>query len=361
MSEKTILIMAGGTGGHIYPALAVAAYLREHGVKIYWLGTRAGLESRVVPEQGLPLLLVRISGLRGKTLSRWILAPVMLVFALIQSVMIMLKYRPAAVIGLGGFVSGPGGVAAWLLRIPLFIHEQNAIAGLTNRLLSPLAKTVMLGFPGALNGTRIITTGNPVRREIQSIKHPSARIIGREHQPLRLLVLGGSLGARALNEALPRVLATLPAHIRVDVWHQTGAAHIESTRGLYASYAPGTARVDAYINDMASAYAWADLVLCRSGASTVSEICSAGIAAILVPYPHAVDDHQTANARYLSDAGAALLVPQTELTVTSLTDLLCRFHGERNTLLDMAIIARQQAFPDAASRIGEICMGNVHA
>lgn len=360
MSDKTILIMAGGTGGHVYPALAVADYLRERGARLYWLGTRSGLESQVVHENGLQLLVIYISGLRGKTFSRWVLAPLMLVVALIQSLLILLKYRPDAVIGLGGFVSGPGGIAAWLLRIPLYIHEQNAIAGLTNRLLAPLAKTVMLGFPGALQGSKVITTGNPVRKKILTIDLPSKRFADRQHKPLRLLVLGGSLGARALNEILPQALSTLPAHVQIDSWHQTGAAHIEPTRALYQQYQLQSARVDSYINDMAEAYTWADLILCRSGASTISEICNAGIAAILVPYPHAADDHQTANAKYLSDAGAAILVPQAELSVSSVVALLCRFDKERNKLTEMASIARNKAFPDATSRIGGICMETIN-
>ena len=352
--------MAGGTGGHVYPALAVADYLRERGIKIYWLGTHAGLESRVVPEHALPLLPVRVSGLRGKTLFRRIIAPLMILVALMQSLLIMLKYKPAAVIGLGGFVSGPGGIAAWLLRKPLYIHEQNAIAGLTNRLLAPFAKAVMLGFPGALHGGRVTITGNPVRKEIQSVNPPSVRLSGRDQQPLRLLVLGGSLGAQALNEILPAVLSSLPGVLHVEVWHQTGLVHIDATRALYTSHQLHSARLDGYINDMAAAYAWADLVLCRAGASTISEICNAGVAAILVPYPHAVDDHQTANARYLSDVGAAILLPQSELTTASVMGLLSRFYYERNKIMDMAIIARDKAFPDATTRIGGICMGGIN-
>ncbi len=361
MAEKTILVMAGGTGGHVYPALAVAQYLREQGSRLLWIGTRNGIEARVVPENGFPLLLIHIRGLRGKTLLRRVMAPLMLMLALLQSLIIMIRYKPDAVIGLGGFVSGPGGIAAWLLRIPLFIHEQNAIAGLTNRLLAPLARTVMLGFPGALVGKHVITTGNPVRMEIRKLDTPQTRIGSRPHNPLRLLVLGGSLGAKALNELLPEVLSSLPDRVQIEVWHQTGATHIDMTRDLYARHQLHQARVDAYINDMAAAYSWADMVLCRAGASTIGEICSAGIASILVPYPHAVDDHQTANARYLSDAGAAILIPQSDLTVNGIRDLLSRFYSERRQLLDMATIARSKAFPDATSEISNICMGVGHA
>ena len=361
MAEKTILVMAGGTGGHVYPALAVAQYLREQGSRLLWIGTRNGIEARVVPENGFPLLLIHIRGLRGKTLLRRVTAPLMLMLALLQSLVIMIRYKPDAVIGLGGFVSGPGGIAAWLLRIPLYIHEQNAIAGLTNRLLAPLARTVMLGFPGALVGKRVITTGNPVRMEIRKLDAPQLRIGSRQHNPLRLLVLGGSLGAKALNELLPEVLSSLPDRVQIEVWHQTGATHIGVTRDLYATHQLHQARVDAYINDMAAAYSWADLVLCRAGASTIGEICTAGIASILVPYPHAVDDHQTANARYLSDAGAAILIPQSDLTVNGVRDLLSEFFSERAQLLEMSTIARSKAFPDATSHISHICMGAGHA
>ncbi len=357
MPDKTILIMAGGTGGHVYPALAVADYLRDHGDRLYWLGTRSGLEARIVPENGLELLVIYVSGLRGKKFSRWIIAPVMLMMALVQSMRILIKYKPDAVIGLGGFVSGPGGIAAWLLRIPLYIHEQNAIAGLTNRLLAPLAKKVMLGFPGALNGKNVIATGNPVRKSIQEIAPPTVRLAGRSESGLRLLVLGGSLGAKALNELMPEVLSALPADLRIDTWHQTGGGHVESTRNLYQKYKLTSARVVSYIEDMAEAYSWADLVLCRAGASTVSEICNVGVAAILVPYPHAVDDHQTANAKYLSDAGAAILIPQTELSVTAVVSLLGQFASERNRLVNMATIARSKAYIDATPRIAAICSG----
>lgn len=357
MSEKTILVMAGGTGGHVYPALAVAEYLRDRGVRLFWMGTRSGIEARIVPEKGFPLLLIHVRGLRGKTLLQRLLSPFTLFLALVQSLMIMLKYRPDAVLGLGGFTSGPGGVAAWLLRIPLYIHEQNAIAGLTNRLLAPFARFIMLGFPGAMRGSRAITTGNPVRRQIESIPLPQERFAGRQNQPLRLLVLGGSLGATALNEVLPPVLAALPAHVRIEVHHQAGTSHIESTRQLYKQHGIDSAKVDAYINDMAGAYSWADLAFCRSGASTIGELCNAGVASILVPYPHAVDDHQTANAKYLSEAGAAVLLPQNEMTVPGIVKLLSGLHDHRERLLEMAVAARSRAFHDATTLIGSICMG----
>lgn len=361
MTEKRILVMAGGTGGHVYPALAVAEYLREQGICMFWMGTRNGLEARVVPEKGFPLLLVHVSGLRGKIMLRRISAPFMLIFALLQSLLIMLRYKPDAVLGLGGFTSGPGGIAAWMMRIPLYIHEQNAIAGLTNRLLAPFARLVMLGFPGALTGGNVLVTGNPVRSQIAAIDVPRIRYSQRQDQPLRLLVLGGSLGAAALNELLPAVLSGLPADVKIDVRHQTGTSHFENTCRLYQKHGLSVAKVDAYIEDMAAAYAWADLVLCRAGALTIGELCSAGVASILVPYPHAVDDHQTANARYLSEVGAAVLLPQAGLTVAKVAELITQFHADRGRLLDMAMAARNRALADATVRIGGICMEAVHA
>lgn len=361
MAPRLVLIMAGGTGGHVYPGLAVAEYLREQGIQLAWLGTRAGLESRVVPANRIRLFTIYIGGLRGKKLSRRLAAPFMLAIALLQSMWIILLHRPKAVIGLGGFVSGPGGLAAWLLRIPLYIHEQNSIAGLTNRLLAPLARAVMQGFPGALDGEKVVTTGNPVRKDMLGIHTPQQRIAGREHAPLRLLVLGGSLGAQALNEILPLAVSALPPETRIELWHQTGKDHFAAASARYQDQGLDTCKIVPYIEDMAAAYSWADLVLCRAGALTISEICVVGIASILVPFPHAVDDHQTANARYLSDAGAAVLVPQTELSVSKVVDLLREFAGNRGKLVEMAKLARSKAFPQATADIARICMGGINA
>lgn len=348
--------MAGGTGGHVYPALAIALYLREHGMQLFWLGTRTGLEARVVPENRIRLYAVNISGLRGKGLWNWIVSPFRLLAALMQSIRIISNLRPSIVLGLGGFASGPGGIAAWLLRIPLYIHEQNSVAGLTNRLLAPFAKCIMVGFPKALQGKKVVITGNPVRREISAVGLARQGKTLVRHQPLKLLVLGGSLGARALNEVLPGVLAALPDDIDINVWHQTGDAHFDTTMAHYRKFVRREHKVVPYINNMSEAYEWADLVLCRSGALTVSEISVVGISSILVPYPYAADDHQTANAEYLSKAGAAILVPQAELNPERVKDLLCRFASDREKLLEMARIARRQAFPDATLKIGNICL-----
>lgn len=353
---KPVMIMAGGTGGHVYPALAVADYLHARGVPLFWLGTRLGLEYSVVPARGIRLFTIRVGGLRGKGPVRWLLAPLGLVVALFQSLRILLRCRPGVVLGMGGFVSGPGGVAAWLLRIPLYIHEQNAIAGFTNRLLYPLAARVMQGFPGTFKGNKVTTTGNPVRRDILAVAPPAQRLSQHSGQPLHLLVLGGSLGARILNETIPQALAQLPPDLAVTVRHQTGRDHCESTRRDYADLGLEADGVVPYMDDMAGAYGWADLILCRAGALTISEICSTGIAAILVPYPHAVDDHQTANARYLSGTGAAVLLPQADLDAAGLAALLTELAGDRERLLAMAEQARRQARPDATADVGGVCM-----
>jgi UDP-N-acetylglucosamine--N-acetylmuramyl-(pentapeptide) pyrophosphoryl-undecaprenol N-acetylglucosamine transferase len=355
MPPKPILIMAGGTGGHVYPALAVADFLRERGVPLYWLGTRHGLEARVVPERRYPLLTIDIRGLRGNGIAGWLLAPFRLGIALGQALLHLRRCRPAAVLGMGGFVSGPGGVAAWLLRLPLVIHEQNAVAGLTNRLLAPLARAVLQGFPGSFrNGDRARTTGNPVRADIAGLRPPVERLAGRAG-PIRLLVLGGSQGARALNRLLPAALGRLHG-VEVQIRHQAGSQHLDDARQRYRAAGVGNAEITPYIEDMADAYAWADLVLCRAGALTVAELCVAGIAAILVPYPFAVDDHQTANARHLTSAGGAVLLPEKDLDADALAAVISELASDRARLLDMAERSRSLGRPDATRAVGEICL-----
>lgn len=346
MSARPILVMAGGTGGHVYPALAVAESLIGSGWPVVWLGTRAGLEARVVPARGIPVEWVDVGGLRGKGFAALILAPLRLMRALMQSVAVMRRHRPRAVLGMGGYVSGPGGVAAWLLRRPLLIHEQNAVGGTTNRLLVRLARRVLTGFPGVLGGEWI---GNPVRPEIAALPAPAARLQGRTG-PLRVLVLGGSQGARALNSILPFAVALLPADRRPEVRHQCGAKLLEEAR---AAWDAAGVRVDpvAFIDDVAAAYAWADIVVCRAGALTVAELAAAGVASVLVPLPSAVDDHQSANARYLAEAGAGEVLPERELTPASLASCLGRFAGDRGALLAMATAARRVARPDATAAL----------
>jgi len=351
--HRPFLIMAGGTGGHVFPALAVAEELTARGMAVSWLGTRRGLEARVVPEAGYPLETVRVSGLRGRGLAQLLAAPFMLAVALFQALRIELRLRPLAVLGMGGFASGPGGLIAWLLRRPLLIHEQNSVAGSTNRWLAPLARTVMVAFPGSLAGRyRPVHTGNPIRGAITRLATPAERFTGRSG-PLRILVIGGSLGASALNSAVPAAIVNLA--VCPELYHQTGSQDLDSVRNAYAA-AGIEARVEPFIDDMASAYAWADLVICRAGALTVAELAVAGVAAILVPFPHATDDHQTGNARFLADAGAAILLQQDALTPARLTGMLSDFTGQRAVLLEMASRARALAMPDAARRVAELCL-----
>jgi UDP-N-acetylglucosamine--N-acetylmuramyl-(pentapeptide) pyrophosphoryl-undecaprenol N-acetylglucosamine transferase len=353
--QGPVLIMAGGTGGHVFPALAVAEELRARGVSVSWLGTERGLEARVVPDAGYPLDTLRVTGLRGKGLLRLLLAPFMLAVALVQALRIELHLRPRAVLGMGGFASGPGGVVAWLLRRPLLIHEQNSVAGTTNRLLAPLAHTVMVAFPGSLPAARKpVHTGNPVRGRIMSLPAPATRLADRSG-PLRLLVMGGSLGARALNDTVPAAIAQLPAANAPEVYHQTGREDRERVIAAYAE-AGVEARVEAFIDDMAEAYAWADLVICRAGALTIAELAVVGVAAILVPFPHATDDHQTGNARFLADAGAAVLLPQSGLDATGLARVLGDFNTQREVLVEMACRAHELAMPEAARRVAELCL-----
>mgnify|MGYP001812498447 CR=1 FL=1 len=354
-TSRPVLIMAGGTGGHVFPALAVARQLRDRDIPVVWLGTRRGLESRVVPQAGLPIAWVSVRGLRGKGVWRVIVAPFMIAWACLQVLVILIRLRPLAVLGMGGFVSGPGGVMAWLLRRPLLIHEQNSVAGLTNRLLAPLARRVMVAFPGALPARQHpVYTGNPVREEIAGMADPATRLTGR-HEPMRLLVVGGSLGAAVLNEIVPGAVQQMEAGQRPELWHQTGDRQDGRVREVYRA-AGIEGRVEPFITDMARAYAWADLVLCRAGALTVAELAAVGAGAILVPYPYAVDDHQTSNGRFLSEAGAAVLLPQGELSVERLASLLAGFSADRSRLEDMARRARELAQPDAAQKVAQLCL-----
>ena len=355
---RTALIMAGGTGGHVYPALAVAERLRSEGWQVVWLGTRHGLEARVIPHHHIDLRFVRISGLRGKGWLNWALAPFKLLLALVQCLAIIRRIGPQVVLGMGGFAAGPGALAAWLMGKPLLVHEQNAIPGLTNRFLARLAKEVMEAFPGSFpQCCRALHTGNPVRQRIVDLPPPGARLAGRGNEPLRLLVLGGSQGARALNEVVPLALVSFKPIDSVEVRHQVGPAQLEATRQCYRVAAAPAVELIAFIEDMAAAYGWADLVLCRAGAMTIAELAAAGAASILVPFPFAADDHQTANARYLAERGAAILVPQSELTGARLCGLLHELGQARGRLLEMAKAARDLAIADATARVASRCMG----
>ena len=347
---RTLLVMAGGTGGHIMPALAVADEMRRRSWRVVWLGSRQGMEAGLVPRHGHPIEFIRFGGLRGKGLARALMLPVNLLVALAQCAGVILRVRPDVVLGMGGYISFPGGVMAALLRRPLVLHEQNAIAGLANRVLARLARRRMTGFPDAL--PHATWCGNPVRAAIVAVPGPEVRFPGRSG-PLRLLVMGGSLGAQALNEVVPKALALLPAEDRPQVRHQAGERHLDVLRRNYAE-AGVAAECVAFVEDVAAALGEADCVVCRAGALTVAELAAAGVAAVLVPFPHAVDDHQSANARFLSDAGAALLVQQRDLTPQGLATILGGF--TRDTLLAMARRARALARPDAARQVADACV-----
>ena len=370
MKADPIMIMAGGTGGHVYPALAVAEYLRARDVPLFWLGTPRGIENRVVPEHGIELLTVQVSGVRGKGLKSKLVAPVKVLAAIFQALYICMRRRPAAVLGMGGFASGPGGIAAWLLRVPLLIHEQNRVAGTTNRILARCAVKIMQGFPGTFaDGARTVTTGNPVRRRIADLAGRESRgrskisdeILTPAPASVNVLVLGGSQGARQLNRVAPLALERLQRRIKVSVRHQCGEKHLAETQDIYAGLQLDQVRLDPFIDDMASAYGWADIAVCRAGALTIAELCSAGLASILVPFPFAIDDHQTANARFLRDAGAALLLPEDELTGARMEDLLWQLCGSGNRLPELARNARRCAFPGAAQAVGALCLEHAYA
>jgi len=353
-NKRPILITAGGTGGHVYPGLAVARALQAQDIPVVWMGTPHGLEARVIPEAGIEMAYLSVNGLRGKNILTLLVAPIQLVKALFQSIGIMIKYKPAAVLGMGGFVAGPGGLVASLMGKPVVIHEQNAIPGLTNKLLSKVSTKILEGFPGTFAGKKNATgIGNPVRQDIAALEHPITRL-GDRWGHVHVLVFGGSLGAQALNEVVPMALGELPIDKRPEVRHQAGKNKDTSTTELYEKMGV-KAQITPFIEDMAEAYEWADLVICRSGALTVAELAAAGLASIVVPYPFAVDDHQTANAQYLSDAGAAILMPQQEMTQDSLSIVLEELCGDRNKLIEMSMAARELAKPQATDAVAKIC------
>lgn len=350
-----VMIMAGGTGGHVFPALAVAKVLRERGVAVVWLGSAGGMESRLVPANGFTLEKVDVAGLRGKGFVSWLRAPFRLLGAVNQARAIIKRVRPRVVLGAGGFASGPGGIAARLARIPLLVHEQNAVAGLTNRILARVAMQVFEAFPGSFGaGVRAICIGNPVRADIAALPPPALRFASHQG-PVRLLVLGGSQGAQRLNALLPQALARIAPPQRPQVRHQAGERGVEATRQAYAQAAV-EADVFAFIEDMAAAYEWPDLAVCRAGALTITELQAAGLAAVLVPFPAAVDDHQTRNAEVMVSIGAARLVQERDLDADSLSRLIAELSSDRARLLQMAQAARGAAITDAASRLADSCL-----
>lgn len=358
---QPIMVMAGGTGGHVFPALAVAEHLRAQGQSVVWMGTRSGIEARLVPAANFPIEWLKVQGLRGKGLWRKLLAPFKLSLACWQALHILRRHQPRAVLGMGGFAAGPGGLMAWLLRIPVIIHEQNAVLGLTNRILSKIARISFFAFPQAATGIkRAQVSGNPVRPGILGVEAPEVRMRARADQPLHVLVIGGSLGARTLNEVLPCALAQLPESERPRVRHQCGASHLQSCRERYAEFAV-EAEVEAFIEDMPAAYSWADLVVCRAGALTIAELAAAGLASILVPYPHAVDDHQFHNAAFLVDAGAAERVREADFKADWLADRLRHFQANKPLLAAMACTARAIAYTRATEQVASGILAEARA
>ena len=347
--SRTILIMAGGTGGHIYPGLAVADALRAQGWNVVWLGAPNSMEAELVPKHGYPVAWVNFTGVRGKGLLRLLTLPFTLLRALGQSAVAIFSYRPDVVLGMGGYITMPGGLMAAMLRRPLVIHEQNSIAGMSNKVLAQLAARVLSGFPGVLK--RAEWCGNPVRADIAALPEPKVRYAERNGK-LNVLVVGGSLGAQALNEAMPQALALMSEQERPKVLHQTGKKNLEAVRQLYER-AGVKADILPFLEDMAHQYAQADVLICRAGALTIAELAAAGVASVLIPLPIAVDDHQTHNARFLSEQGAAVLLPQSELSAEKLAQLLRGFSREK--LLAMAQAARSQAKPDATRQVVQVC------
>lgn len=350
MAKPKMLIMAGGTGGHVFPALAVAKVLIAHGWDVEWLGTEAGIEARVVPASGINLNTIDAVGLRGKSIAHLIKAPFALVKAQRQALQIFRRFEPDVVLGMGGFASGPGGLAAKFTGVPLVIHEQNAIAGTTNKILAKIATRVLSAFPNVFDKGQQV--GNPVREDIAVLAAQTKHPVGER---LKLFVLGGSLGAQALNTLLPQALALLPENVRPDVVHQTGNKDFEQAKANYQA-AGVTADVRAFIDDMGALYAWADVAVCRAGAMTVSELACAQLPALLVPFPFAIDDHQTANGQWLVDAGASWLTQQKELTAEGVAAWLKALTAEEIARRQQILqgLARPQSAVDVAAICAEV-------
>ncbi len=367
-SSPRILLMAGGTGGHIFPALAVAQLLTEQGWKTHWLGSENGMEVSLVPKYDIDLSLLSIAGVRGKSIVTRLLSPLFIIRAVWQAIKVIRNFHPDVVLGMGGFASGPGGLAAWLLRCPLCIHEQNAIPGVTNKVLSKLAKFSLQAFPGAFEKADAVT-GNPVRKSISDLPEPEIRF-DHHKGAMRLLIIGGSRGAAIFNELVPEAVAILHKKLErnqdeqreLNVWHQTGANNravvlerYSEQRLLNSNGEQEQIKIEEFIDDMDAAYQWADIVLCRSGALTVSELAVAGLGAIFVPFPYAVDDHQTANAQYLVGANAAEIIQQSELSSEKLANSINRLANRKNCLV-MAINAKQQGKPNATEDVAAFCI-----
>lgn len=348
--HKNLLVMAGGTGGHVFPGLAVADKLKQQGWQVRWLGTADRMEAQLVPEHGYEIDFIDIAGVRGNGLKRLLLAPFKIIKSILQARAVLKKNNIKLVLGMGGFASGPGGIAAWSMGIPVILHEQNAAAGLTNRILSRFSKKVLMGFPNAFQSHKAELVGNPVRENL--IKLPE-KTISESSAPLKALVVGGSLGAKVLNDLLPNVLANF-SDSQISIIHQTGKQHYQSVVNAYQENKV-SADVRAFISDMDEVYKWADVIICRAGALTVSEIAVVGLPAIFIPLPHAVDDHQTKNTQQLVDLQAALLIPQKELNKQLLSDYLQKFSQNRELLKNMSENCKKAAIVDATQRVAHIC------
>jgi UDP-N-acetylglucosamine--N-acetylmuramyl-(pentapeptide) pyrophosphoryl-undecaprenol N-acetylglucosamine transferase len=354
LSAKRIAIFAGGTGGHVYPALAVATELNARGYSVEWFGTQRGLEARVVPEAGFPLHTIKVSGIRGKGMLSRLRGVFSVVLALLQSLSLLGRLRPVCALGMGGYVAGPAGLAAWLLRVPLVIHEQNSVAGTTNRLLRRCARAILTAYPQAFGAdVDVRQLGNPVRAELLERGAADYRYDGS--RPLRLLVVGGSLGARAINEVLPAAMASLPESCALELRHQTGHAHAEAVVAAYREAGREAVEILPYIEDMAAAYAWADLVFCRAGALTLSELTIIGRPSILVPLPHAIDNHQAHNADWLTAQGAAITLPQADMSPEAVASLVSELAADPARLARMAAAAVNAGSPMATAQVADIC------
>jgi UDP-N-acetylglucosamine--N-acetylmuramyl-(pentapeptide) pyrophosphoryl-undecaprenol N-acetylglucosamine transferase len=368
MPTSPVMILAGGTGGHIFPGLAVARALRDRQVPVLWLGADGGMETRLVPANDFAIRTIAVRGLRGKSLASTLGAPLVLLRSLWQALSVLRQAKPRAVLSFGGYAAGPGGLAAWMLRRPLLVHEQNRAPGMTNRVLARLARRVLCGFPDSFPGVANETVGNPVRREIAALPPPADRFRGRgfspdshsTNAPINLLVLGGSQGARAINATVPKVLAALGGAGRFTVRHQCGAKLLDDTRAAYAG-AGVSASIEPFIADMAGAYGWADLVIGRAGALTIAELCAAGVGSILIPFPGAVDDHQARNAEFLAERGGGEWLRQDAALEAGLRTRIQALLDDRGRLLAMAESARAASFPDAAGRVADIVLEEARA
>lgn len=359
MKKNNVLIMAGGTGGHVIPALSVARELMLKGYQVHWLGSLQGIENDLVPDAGYPLHRISVSGLRGNGIVKLLFAPFQLVRALWQTFFVFMKVKPVLTLGMGGFASGPGGLMALLLRKPLVIHEQNAIAGMTNSLLSRFAKPLLQAFPNTFKSRKNLhTVGNPVRQSIVEIAAPALRLANR-NGPLNVLVVGGSLGAVAINNVMIETAAKITGQGLVSIWHQTGKNNFANVKAGYDAAGVDDVKVSAFISNMSEAYAWADIVICRSGALTVCELMSAGLASILVPYPHAVDDHQTENGQALVRQGAAIMQAQTDFNSEFLMNQFSNLQSNRGQILVMSEAARSLAQPESAKKVANHCIAAI--